>query len=344
LNRQSESRLWTIRDTLEWVCGHFEAKGLATPRLDAQRLLADATGFSRLELYTNYDLPLSEGQLRTLREKVRRRAAGEPLQYILGKAAFRRLELIVRPGVLIPRPETEILVGIVLDELRGAEAPAPARDDADAAGGGDGLRGAGGDGGDEGDELRGAGGDGGDELRGAEAPAVLELGTGSGCVALALLQEHPSLRVHATDVSPEAVALAQENAAALGLDQDGRLVITLDDLATSLIDGEQNGRAFDALVSNPPYIPTAELDGLPAEVADFEPRQALDGGPDGLAVFQRILDQARILLRPGGLLACELHEEQLDQAAHLCQAAAFADITIHTDLNSRPRVITSRVI
>jgi release factor glutamine methyltransferase len=116
----------------------------------------------------------------------------------------------------------------------------------------------------------------------------------------------------------------------------------VDDLATSLLASAEHQGAFDVVVSNPPYVPTAELGSLPAEVAEYEPRRALDGGEDGLALFRRIVGQARLLLRPGGLLACELHETTLEEAARVCAAAAFSDVRIHPDLAARTRVITAR--
>jgi release factor-specific protein-(glutamine-N5) methyltransferase len=291
---------WTVRTTLEWTQGHLEAKGVENPRLSAQWLLADATGLSRLELYTNYDLPLVPAQLATLREGIKRRIAGEPLQYILGKAPFRHLELRVRPGVLIPRPETEVLVDCVMEEVR-AVALSRSR------------------------EVR-----------------VLDLCTGTGCIALSLLQECSDVYVTATDIDPAAVELAQENARELGLDTGERLTMLEDDLATSLLADEAYHATFDVLVANPPYVLTAELDNLPVEIANYEPRQALDGGSDGLAVFRRIAEEMTPLIRPGGLLACELHEATLEDAARICQDQGYGDIAIRLDLTGRPRFITAR--
>jgi release factor glutamine methyltransferase len=291
---------WTVRTTLEWTQGHLEAKGVENPRLSAQWLLTGATGLSRLELYTNYDMPLANEQLATLRAGIRRRIVGEPLQYILGRAPFRHLELRVRPGVLIPRPETEVLVDCVLEELR---AVIPSR---------------------------------------SRKTRVLDLCTGTGCIALALLYECSDVWVTATDVDPTAVELAQENAHELGLDTGGKLTILKDDLATSLLADKAYHAVFDVVVSNPPYIPTAELDKLPIEIANYEPRRALDGGGDGLAVFRRIVEEMTPLIRPGGLLACELHEATLEEAARICREHGYADVAICPDLTGRSRFITAR--
>lgn len=304
--------MWTIRTTLEWTQGHLEAKGFENPRLEAQWLICAATGFSRIEIYTNYDMPLVEAQLGALREGIKRRLAGEPLQYIMGRVGFRHIEVAVRRGVLIPRPETEMLVEVVLAQM--------------------------------GEMGVGAG------VAGADAPAgagpavarVLDVCTGSGCVALALLDEWPGLSVVATDIDPEAVALARENAVALGYGFEGAPLLVLeDDLASLFVLREEMQGGFDVLVSNPPYVPTGQLAALPKEIAGYESLRALDGGADGLEVFERIAQQAKVLLRPGGLLACELFETKLDDARLLCEAQGFVDVRIYDDLAGRPRIIAA---
>jgi release factor glutamine methyltransferase len=348
--------VWTIKAALDWTQGYLATNGAENPRLEAQWLLTAATDLSRLELYTNHDQPLTGEQRRVLREAIKRRVAGEPLQYILGKAPFRHLELRVRPGVLIPRPETEVLVDLVLDELR-ALGEAAAAHPADPQ---------------------------------PEALRVLDLCTGTGCIALSLLHEYPGVQVVATDIDPTALTLAQENAtlteaplttllidprhsalpvrhSGLVPESSGRpandngctannvcaitptvsptttsLTILLDDLATTLVADPATHASFDIVVSNPPYVPTAELAELPNEVAAFEPHAALDGGPDGLHIFRRILKQAQLLLKPNALLACELHETTLEQAKTLCESAGFHNTKIHPDLTHAPRILTTR--
>ena len=330
--------MWTIKSALEWTQGHLAAKGDTNPRLSAQWLLCAATGLSRLELYTNYEQVLPDGQLAVLRDGIKRRVAREPLQYIMGKAPFRKLELVVRQGVLIPRPETEVLVDIVIAELRR-----------------------------QGD---------------LEFARVLDVCTGTGNIALSLLHECSWVSVVATDNDPAAVLLARENARILGLleanvsciacddggdigsgsgggdtgnscednnryngnssNRGGCLQIIKDDLASTIVADPKMHGCFDVVVSNPPYIPTAELEKLPEEVAAYEPLGALDGGADGLKVFRRIVEQARALLKPGGLLACELFETSLDEATKLCVGKGFNEALIHRDLTNRPRIITAR--
>ena len=322
-NSQNPARVWTIKSALEWTQGHLETKGDENPRLSAQWLLCAATGLSRLELYTNYEQVLTDAQLAVLREGIKRRVTREPLQYILGKAPFRKIELAVQMGVLIPRPETEMLVDIVIGELR-----------------------------DKGI---------------LETAHILDLCTGSGNIALSLLQECQGVQIVATDNDPSAVQLACKNAELLGFGDNGgndssvgnesgdengdngacnmagrRLRIIQDDLASTLIDDLEIRGSFDVVVSNPPYVPTTELEKLPEEVANYEPRGALDGGADGLEVFRRIVGQARMLLRPNGLLACELFETTLDEAAEFCRIGGFSEVLIHNDLTGRPRIITAR--
>jgi release factor glutamine methyltransferase len=292
--------------------------GEENPRLAAQWLLSAATGLERIELYTDYDRPLTSGERQSLREGIKRRVQGEPLQYIRGKAPFRRLELKVRPGVLIPRPETETLVDLVLDWLR-AEGETPTPPVTLHEGACEASRG-------EPDGKR-----------------ILDLGTGTGAIALSLLAECPGVFVLATDIDPAAVDLASDNAYELKLDGQGHLHILQDDLAASLIADPAAAGSFDVVVSNPPYIPTAELQKLSKEVAQYESTQALDGGADGLALFRRIVDEAGVLLKPGGLLACELYETTLERARAYCALQGFTNATIHEDLTGRPRFITAHL-
>lgn len=286
---------WTIKRTLEWTTGYLGRHGDEHPRLSAEWLLSAATGLSCVELYVNFDKPLEPAELDRMHAGVERRAAGEPLQYVTGEMAFRHIVLRCERGVLIPRPETEVLVDAALEGVDAAVAA------------------------------------------GREEPRVLEVGTGTGCIALSVASERPGARVVATDLSPDAVALAMRNREALGLEEVVDLVEC--DLASG-VDPLLMG-TFDVLVSNPPYIPTRVLrEEVPAEVADHEPRLALDGGEDGLDVFRRILDLAPAALAPGGTLAVELFEGHLDQAAALVRAqGGWSRVEVRDDLARRPRVL-----
>ena len=288
-------QVWTVKAALDWTATYLAEKDDPHPRRSAEWLLSAATGLSRVELYAYYDRPLSPEERATLREAVKRRAAGEPLQYVTGEVAFRHLVLQVRQGVLIPRPETEVLVDQVLSAI----------DDAVV------LR----------SEAR-----------------VVDLCTGSGCIALAIAGERPGARVRATDLSPLAVAATAENGERLSLTD--RVSVFEGDLFAPL-SLEWRG-SVDVVISNPPYVPSADLPTLPAEVVGFEPHLALDGGADGLAVFRRILADAREWLAPGGLLAVELDERMVRSAA--TEASEwYEDVRVVTDLAGRDRIATARL-
>ena len=283
-----QARTWTVKEALEWTQGYLGHKGDAHALISARTLLSHATGLSHLELYTLFDRPLSLAERDVLREAVARRGAGEPLQYITGTAPFRYLEVKVRPGVLIPRPETEVLV-----------------DEALAA------------------------------ITGTEAPLVADLCCGSGCIACAVATEVLDARVWATDIAPEACALAQENVDVAGV--DARVQVLESDLDAAI--PQDLAGTFHCVASNPPYIPDAVMEELPSEVKDHEPDLALRGGADGLDVFRRLLTSAQRLLRPGGALVVELHETSLDEARASAEAAGFTDARIVDDLAGRPRIL-----
>lgn len=286
--------VWTVKRILTWTTGYLERKGDEHPRLSAEWLLCNATEMTRVQLYTNFDKPLSPAELDNMREGVRRRGAGEPLQYVTGEMPFRHIVMRCEKGVLIPRPETEVLVDAALEAL---------------------------------------------DARAAEAPLALEIGTGTGCIALSLASEREGVRVIATDLSPDAVRLATRNRDALDL--AGVVDVVECDLAAGVPDVLM-GR-FDLLVSNPPYIPSEVLAyDVPSEVKDFEPGLALDGGDDGLDVFRRILDLAPRALAPGGSLCVELFEDNVNDAAELVRAQpGWAHVEVREDLTHRPRVLVA---
>lgn len=331
---------WTIKRALDWTRGFLAEKGCDNAKASAEWLIGACTGLSRLELYMDLDRPLSADELSQLHDHVKRRAMGEPLQYISGKAAFRHITLNVRKGVLIPRPETEVLVSELLACL--PEPKRPCAIDSEISEYGELLSG----------DARAAGILEGcstideDGLESAISPQntenerikVADLCTGSGCIACSLAYEHPGIDAIATDISPDAVHLARDNAKALGLED--RVQVVECDLGQG-IDARYIG-AFDAVVSNPPYVPSAVLAELPEEVVGFEPHLALDGGPDGLDLFRRITEWSRSALKPGGILAVELHETCLDEAAGFAASSGFGDIRIAYDLASRPRVLIAR--
>lgn len=348
---------WTIKKALEWTKGYLADKGDENPRLSAQWLLSEACGLSRTQLFINFGRPLSEDERGVLREYVRRRGAGEPLQYITGEVAFRHINVKVRPGVLIPRPETEVLVSEVLAALPApgprdvAWNPEAAEQEREAVAAvkkaleeaGESVPPLENTESNETEEDVAVGGDlgrpssaGMDETR--KSLLVADLCTGSGCIACSLAYEHPDVRVIATDVAPEAVALAKENTEALGLAD--RVAVLQCSLGSGI--GEKRMGTFDAVVSNPPYVPTAVMAGIPREVADFEPTLALDGGADGLDLFRPLAQWAARALKPGGVLACELYEGHMDAARAVAEQAGFVDVHIVDDLTGRPRVLVAK--
>lgn len=376
---------WTVKRALEWTEGYLGRKGDESPRTSAQWLLCEACGLSRVQLYTDGDRPLSRDELDTLHEWVARRAAGEPLQYITGEVAFRYVTLKVARGVLIPRPETEVLVSEGIAALRAvqkrqdaaawdafvAEAAERARAveaahaegvdadhrDADDAGRWDaedaGRSDVGNAGGSDADRAgRWDAVDAADAAAAVDGmllnverfeppafePLVVDVCTGSGCIACSVASELPGAKVIATDIAPEAVQLARENARALGVDE--RVKVLACDLGAGVPDRFE-GR-IDLVISNPPYVPSGIMGEIPSEVRDFEPALALDGGADGLDVFRRLVPFAVRFLRPGGTLAVELHEVGMDRAVAIAEEGGLCDVRVVKDLAGRPRVLVAQ--
>lgn len=283
--------VWTVRAALDWTAEYLERKGIEQSRVSAEWLLSAATGLSRVELYAFHDRPLADDERAALRESVKRRGEGTPLQYVTGEMPFRHIVVHVEQGVFIPRPETEVLVDAALELL--------------AARSGD-----------------------------DRSLTVIDLCTGSGCVACALATELPTSRVWATDMNPDAVKVAAENAERLGVAQ--RTSVTHGDLFEP-VPGELEG-TVDLVIANPPYIPSADLSDLPEEVAGYEPHLALDGGPDGLETARRIMADARRWLAPGGILAMEVDEGCVD-SAHREMQAWYEHVNTKRDLTGRDRIV-----
>lgn len=383
---------WTIRRCLDWTRDYLKDRGDERPRLSAEWLLSGVTGLSRTEIYVNFDKPMSSEELAAMHTAVVRRAKGEPLQYIIGETSFRTIDVMCEPGVLIPRPETELLVEEVLAyldrEVIGA-APAAARgrvelpwnaeveaalqaeiaaakekdeapvverqlrdDDFVTLEDGEGtIETADGAEGDA-DVLGAAPVEEGEFSEGAPAQdgesgqircaRVLEVGCGTGCISLSIASERSGrAQCVAIDIEPRAVDLSIRNRDALGI-SPADVDVRLGNLVSPL-NRETEWGTFDVLVSNPPYIPSAVMESLPHEVADFEPALALDGGADGLDIFRRLVNAAPHMLRPGGLLACELYEGHLDAAADLCRSAGMHDVRIVDDFTGRPRIVLALV-
>jgi release factor glutamine methyltransferase len=274
-----------LAEVLRLSTGYLQDHGSGTPRLDAELLIGHALGLERIALYTNYDRPLTEPELAACRALLDRRGRREPVAYIIGRCSFHGLDLAVDARVLIPRPETEVLVERCL------------------------------------------------ALVGEAAAGVLDVGTGSGAIALAVKAARPDAHVTATDVSADALAVAAANAAMLGLE----LELVESDLLAALA-----GRRFDLIASNPPYIAEAEMETLEPEVARFEPRLATVGGARGTEVLDRLIAAVPAALEPGGWLVVECGAGQAPWVRETVVAAGGQDVFVEPDLAGIERVVGGR--
>ena len=298
----SPTEQWTIGRLLETAGRYLREKGSTSARLDAELLLAETLGLERIQLYTQYDRPLSAAEVAAYRALVARRATHEPVAYILGRAYFRHLTLEVDPAVLIPRPETEELVEAALRLLR--RRPPWGQDVAAGAAGGH---------------------------RESPSPLIADVGTGSGAIALSLAQE-AGVSVLAIDTSAAALAVAARNAKALGL--EGALELVQADLLSGVADG-----SLHLVVSNPPYVASDEMATLAPDVGLFEPVAALEAGPEGLDVIGRLLPEAARALRPGGSVLLEVGYRQAAAVEKLARDAGFAVVSVHNDLSGKGRIV-----
>jgi len=309
-------RVWTSLDLIKWTTGYFLRKGLASPRLEAELLLAEVLGCPRIRLYADFERPIPADKLAKYREFVKRRGdLREPLQYLLGHAQFIDLRLKVTPAVLIPRPETEMLALWAVERLSRIEDPSPPAAQDSATPGAEPIE---------------------NRKSKIENPRVLDLCTGSGCLALYIASKIAHADVLATDISAAALVLAQENASALNLAQ--RVAFRQGDLFGALRTEEK--ASFDLVVANPPYVDPAAAGTLAPEVREHEPREALYAAEGGLAVVEAILAGIGAWLRPGGWLAMELGLGQAEQVRQLAQASGvFQSVGIGEDGAKLPRYL-----
>jgi release factor glutamine methyltransferase len=279
---------WTIASILKWAIDDFRAKGLESPRVEAELLLSNALACSRIALITDGHRPLAPPELARFKAMVLRRRRREPIAYILGRREFFGRTFRVDARVLVPRPDTEILVDVALRETRSRDLYVRA----------------------------------------------LDLCTGSGCVAVTLARERPTSAFLATDISPDALAVARDNALRLG-------AYNVSFRQGSLFEPVQSAR-FDLITANPPYIATQEITTLDADVREHEPHLALDGGPDGLDLVRLILQSAHAHLADDGVLAMEIGADQGPATAALFEQHGFAEVRIDKDYAKRDRVVSGR--
>ena len=288
------NRTWTVLELINETAAYFKKKGIESARLDAELLLAHCLNRARIQLYIDFERLVTADELSAFRELVRRRAAREPVAYLIGYRDFWSLKITVEKGVLIPRPETELLV----EETAKIFKPRSE----------EGLQ-----------------------------TAILELGTGSGALSIALAQELKHCIIYATDISPAALKIAQRNSSTHGC--LGRIHFIRCDSLTAFRQKE----IFDLIVSNPPYICSADIAGLAPEIREHEPVEALDGGPDGLSFYRQWISQMPVLLKSNGWAVLEMGAGQSAAVAQLFQnTGAFADVQTVKDYAGHERIIRAR--
>lgn len=283
----------TVLEVIQRSSEFLARKGVDSPRLQVELLLAHVLAMPRLKLYLNFERALTDAELEQARALVKRRGQREPLQHILGTACFCGLEMAVNRDVLVPRPETEILAERAWQFL---STPRP------------------------------------------QPSTVLDFGTGSGCLAIAIAVHAPTAEVHALDVSPAAIRVAGDNAARHGIAQ--RIHFHEGDGFAAL----PPELRFDLIVANPPYISSAEIDTLEPEVRDHDPRLALDGGPDGLACHRRIAADATARLKPGGRLMLEFGDGQGAALRDLFTATGWQVQGVERDYTGRERFLIASAV
>lgn len=281
---------WTLLTLLQWTTDYFIKQSLLTPRLDAELLLAHLLGCDRIKLYMQFDRLLTEAELKEFKKMIQRRVQGEPVSYIRGIKEFWSLPFKVGPGVLVPRPDTEVLVESVKCYVSLVKPQGNLE--------------------------------------------ILDIGTGSGNIAIALAKEFPDAKVTAIDISEEALCYARENAKLNNVET--RLEFIKLDFFTH---NPSRTILYDIIVSNPPYISTSVLETLDPGIKNYEPRQALDGGISGLDFYEKIGQSARALLKSKGMLVVEIGEDQTLAVTEIFQREGFVDIEVVKDYAGLSRVV-----
>jgi release factor glutamine methyltransferase len=318
----------TVLEAIQKSADFLAKKGVESPRLQTELLLAHLLKLPRMKLYLNFERVLTPAETDALRESVKRRGQREPLQHIVGSTSFCGFEITVNRHALLPRPETEMLAEAGWTFL--AERRSPTRRV-------------------EIEQPLRAGSETG-------APAALDFGTGTGCIAIALAAKCPGVKITAVDVSAEALALAKQNAdankvaerieflegegfAALsGLAERGRLAREFDNTNTRA----SRPRSFDLIISNPPYIPSAEIVTLEPEVRDYDPRAALDGGADGLDFYRKLAAEAKPFLRPDGKIMLEFGDGQAEAIKSIFENEKWIVEAVQEDYSHRARILIAK--
>jgi len=286
----------TVLEVIQRSTQFLAEKHVESARLQTELLLAHLLDMPRMQLYLSFDRALTKAELDGFRQFVKRRGQREPLQHITGSASFCGLDIVVNRHVLIPRPETELLAESGWEFLNRLQT-----------------------GSNPGPQL-----------------SALDVGTGSGCLAIALAVKCPAIRVDAVDISAEALDIAKQNAKRHGVAE--RLRFFHGDGFNALAAGTR----FELIVSNPPYIPTSEIETLEPEVRDHDPRHALDGGPDGLDIFRRWAAQAAQFLNATGRMMLEFGDGQDQAVCELLEKQNWIVENVLADYTQRPRLLIAR--
>jgi release factor glutamine methyltransferase len=289
---------WEVVELLKTTTDFFVAKKVDEARISAELLLGHVLGKSRLELYLHHNRPVYQDELNRFRALCRERIEGRPVQYIIGEQYFYGLQFMVDERVLIPRPETELLVEHALESL--------------------GMKGSG----------------------GSREAKILDIGTGSGCIAVTMATLCPSLKVIAVDCSLDALAVARFNAAKHGV--ESRVAFIFADMFEEFFITKLPGAPYDLIVSNPPYIPELEWATLQREVKQYEPKIALTT-LHGLECYRAIAAQAAKLLIPGGTLCFELHADAAAAVSELMLLNGFRAITVTKDYSGYDRILSGTI-
>jgi len=290
-----------VRTALREAFAQLRAAGVPSHTLAAELLLMHALGRDRTWLYAHPEEVISDSEVHLLTSLLARRAAGEPTQHLTGKQEFWSLEFEVTPDVLIPRPETEHVIEVALDRLAVREIHAGRK-----------------------------------QTFSGEGLQIADIGTGSGCIAVALAKELPGATIHATDISSAALAVARRNAARHSVSDQIHF------LESNLLDEVSHlSLFFDLIVSNPPYIGRREAATLMREVRDHEAEVALYGGEEGYELYADLIAQAAARLRPGGILVLELGHNSLPAVQPLLDAPLWTNVGVTNDLAGIPRGIAA---
>ena len=289
---------WIIKDLLKVTADYLKEKEVDSPRLTAEILLSHQLNTDRVNLYMNFDKPLTEKELSGYRSLIKRRLRHEPIQYITGSQEFWSLDFMVDPQVIIPRPESELLVEQAVKRIGANFTPQN------------------------------------------QSPKILDLGTGSGALAISVAKEVPQARIWATDLSAAALSLARSNAEKHGVSE--RIQFMRGDLWDPIINLDIT---FDIIISNPPYITSEEYNNLPPEVRDYEPRLALDGHEGGMYFIEKIIRGGLDYLSPGGWLIMEMSPDQTEKALLLIeQINGYGEKTRIKDYSHTYRVVMAQKV